>query len=236
MQTQGNLAIMPITPISNEKIDLYSNNANQLLEIAKQQKAISSSEQLQVVGTEVLRIKDVRKQVQELFADPKKQAHETHKSICEAEKKLLDPLDQAEKAYNQMILNYNREQQRLLALEQERIRKEAEAKAEVERQAKLKEAEAAMDNGADLSQIEEMMAEAETVIPIVPIIQTAQSIPVGLNIKQNWTWECIDINLVPREYLMLDEKKLNAQAKATKDTVKVPGIRFYDEGTVAKSR
>jgi hypothetical protein len=241
IQVQGNLALAPVVPvipeISEAKIMVLSNDADGLLRAAKEQKAIATQEQFVAVNAEVVRIKSVRKQVEELFADSKEQAHKAHKAICAAEKKLLDPLALAEAQYNPMIINYTREQERKRKEEEARIQKEAEEAAKTERQRLIAEAQAAMDNGADDNQGEELIAQAETVVP-VPIYRPAAPIPkpIGLTIADNWTYEVVDINLVPRAYLMVDETKLSKQAKATKDTVPVPGIRFYNAGSVRKGR
>ena len=240
-QIQGNLALAPVIPkipeVSAVQITALSNDAEVLLKTAKLQQAITTNEQYEAVNAEVVRIKNVRKQVKDLFADPKDQAHKAHASICSAEKKLLDPLDQTEALYNPMIITYTREQERKRKAEELRIQQEAEAAAEIERQRLLAEAEVAMDNGADLIEVDAIVKQAETVVP-VPQYRSfpAPSKPVGLNIAQNWTYEIVDEKLIPRAYLMVDASKLLAQAKATKDTINVPGIRFYDAGSVRKAR
>ena len=60
--------------------------------------------------------------------------------------------------------------------------------------------------------------------------------------KPNWKWRPIGgstpqarvraIAMVPREYLDLDEKKLNAYAKSHGAGARLPGMEFYDAGTV----
>jgi hypothetical protein len=240
IETRGNLALVSkIDTVPEEKIAIFSNNVDILLKTAKLQQAITTAEQFKAVNAEVVRIKNVRKQVEDLFKDSKEQANKAHKSICAAEKKLLDPLAQAENQYNPMIINYTREQERIRKEEEARVQREAEAEAEAERKRLIAEAEAAMDNGVDDTQVEEIITRAETVIPVPQYRSfTAPSVPKpqGLTIADNWTYEITDINLIPRAYLMVDERKLLAQAKATKDTIKVAGVRFYNAGSVRKAR
>ena len=221
--------------IPETKITVLATGANQSLELAKQQKVIANNEQLQVVGQELIKIKDIRKQVVDLFADPKKKAHDSHKSICDAESKLLKPLQEAEAVLSRMVSAYNQEVQRKVREEAERLRIEAEKKAAEERKKLEAQALKAIENGNEVK-AEALMQQAETVIPIVSIAPVYEAPKVeGLNIRQNWTYEITNANLIPREYLMVDEKKLSGIAKTMKQDGNVPGVRFYDAGSVARA-
>jgi hypothetical protein len=239
-EIQGNLALMPVIPtipeVPEKEITALSNDAESLLKVAKLQQVITTQEQFDAVNNEVVRIKSVRKQVQELFKDSKEQAHKAHAAICATEKKLLDPLDQAERQYNPMLINYTREQEQKRREEEARLQREVEEKAEAERQRLLAEAETAQDNGADDSKVAELISQAETVVavPVIPTFRASK--PVGITIANNWTYEITDEKLIPRAYLMVDEKKLAGQARATRDTVSIPGVRFYNAGSVRKAR
>lgn len=56
-------------------------------------------------------------------------------------------------------------------------------------------------------------------------------------ITKRWTWELFDINIVPKEYLILDEKKINQMIKAHTSTVKgeskcdlkIAGIKVFQK-------
>jgi hypothetical protein len=79
----------------------------------------------------------------------------------------------------------------------------------------------------------------------MPSFAIASSLPKTKGIgktRENWKWEPIlgDTHegraraekIVPREFMELSDRKLNAHAKGHRDTIKVPGIRFYDAGSV----
>lgn len=55
----------------------------------------------------------------------------------------------------------------------------------------------------------------------------------GVQMSDNWKYEVINEALVPRDYLMLDTKKIGAVGRATKGSVAIPGIKFYNDKTVA---
>jgi hypothetical protein len=227
--------VIKVDGVPESKITALSTNANSFLEQAKQQKAISNDAQLQAVGHELVRIKDVRAQVVELFADPKKKAHEAHKAICDSESKLLKPLNEAESTYSRMMSAYRIELQRKAEEERLRSQREAEEKVRKEREALLAKAEKQLDIGND-EKAAELIEKSEQVIPI-PTFDISYEPPkvAGLNFKSNWTFEVIDINQVPREYMMVDEKKIGAVVKAMKKDTNIPGIKVYDTGSVAKA-
>jgi hypothetical protein len=77
-----------------------------------------------------------------------------------------------------------------------------------------------------------------------PVVVLERSLPDvrGVSTTANWKWRPVGgdtpqararaVALVPREFLCLDEKKLNAHAKAHGASARVPGLEFYDAGSV----
>lgn len=59
--------------------------------------------------------------------------------------------------------------------------------------------------------------------------------PKGYTPVETWGWELEDIDKVPREYLMLNEKLLDAKAKSEKGKAKVAGIKFV-KGTSTRRK
>jgi len=70
---------------------------------------------------------------------------------------------------------------------------------------------------------EQKKAGAETALP-------------GVTVRNSWEYTVEDLSLVPREYLMLDEKKVKAVVKAMKDKANIPGIKAFEKGSVAVKR
>lgn len=58
---------------------------------------------------------------------------------------------------------------------------------------------------------------------------------------KRWTWEITDMSLIPREYLIVDEKKINAMMRAQTKTIKgvttmdlqIAGIRFFQQEDIS---
>ena len=59
--------------------------------------------------------------------------------------------------------------------------------------------------------------------------------------KKNWTWKVVDEAKIPREFLTIDEKKINSRMReATKNihgvvtmSLKIDGVEFYQEKDIA---
>jgi len=47
--------------------------------------------------------------------------------------------------------------------------------------------------------------------------------------RANWKYEVVDLDAIPREYMMPDSVLLNSTAKKYHDTKAVSGVRFYNE-------
>jgi hypothetical protein len=48
--------------------------------------------------------------------------------------------------------------------------------------------------------------------------------------RSSWVWEVVDVDQVPREYLSLDEVKVNAQVRA--GIREIPGLRIFEKQTL----
>lgn len=89
----------------------------------------------------------------------------------------------------------------------------------------------AKDNGLPVPQSETVSAP-----------QTQVRTAVGTTyIQKRWNWRLVDETKIPREYLMVDEKKINAQmrdhTKTIKDVttmdLKIEGIEFFQDESIA---
>jgi vacuolar-type H+-ATPase subunit H len=166
-------------------------------------------------------IKAASKKVKDFFAEPKQKAYEAHKSITARETEMLNPLVEAERTVKIKIAGF------LDA--QERIRREAEERAAKEAAKIEAEARKAMRKG------DEEKAETLSIQAVMKIAEV-QHIPQkteGVFAVKRWNWKVIDMSLVPREYLVVNEKALNGLAKAAGNSVTVPGIEFYQETSIS---
>ena len=72
----------------------------------------------------------------------------------------------------------------------------------------------------------------------VPPVVVAKTLPkvAGMSIRENWTFRIVNPNLIPREYLKVDEVKIGGVVRSLKEQCRIPGIEVYKESTVAGRR
>jgi len=118
--------------------------------------------------------------------------------------------------------------------EQDRIAREAQAKAEEEARKAREKAEAkakefeAKGNG---KKAEEWKEKAETVV--APVITAATPKVAGQFIQERWYAEVIDFKALSDDYKIVDQSKLDKVAQATKGKINITGVKFYSKKIVS---
>lgn len=183
-------------------------------------------------GQMLLEIKQRAKNVEERFEDSVSAAHKAHRALTALRDSVLSPFRNAEMTIKAKIGAYQSQVEQARRIEADRVRKELEAQAEKERLAK---AEKQMDNG-DLNGCKQTL-EAPA-MPIAVHVEIPEPPKLnGVSFREDWKYEVVDPNLIPREYLMVDESKLRKVVKALgKTAANIPGIRVYAEKVVSAGR
>lgn len=171
------------------------------------------------------RLKGLEKEVESAFRPIIEKAHAAHKQAIAQMDKYLKPLISAEKSVSSRVTSYVVAQEKARREEEERLRKENEKEQERLRARAEKAAAAGKTEKAEVLQQTADSMVAPTVAPTVEKV-------AGVSFRENWTAEVVDVNLVPREYMIPDMVKLNKFAKAMHDTVKVAGVVFKSEKTM----
>jgi hypothetical protein len=130
----------------------------------------------------------------------------------------------AEKAIKSAIIDYEKrcaeERERLQKIADEQAQREADAK----RVAMIADAEMAVEQGKP-ELAEAYLNKAEAVKPM-PVNVTKQLRPSGLSMGTRWTFEIVNDALIPREFLIVDEQRLQRYVNAMKESANVPGVKF----------
>jgi len=174
-------------------------------------------------------IKGAQKKVTDFFAPMKQKAHEAHKAITQQESAMLKPLQDAEATLKRNLLVFYQDQERVRIEAQRKLQAEADEAARKERE--RLEREAAKLKTPELR--EQRLEQAAAVI--APVVTVASVAPVvsGQSVRKTWTAKVVDVSLVPREWMVVNEKALDSFAKATKGAVKVPGVEFVEVASLA---
>jgi hypothetical protein len=176
-------------------------------------------------------IKAAAKKVDAFFDPVIEPARNTHKAALAQKAVFADPLKAAETTCKQKQLAWTAEQERKRQAEQSRLQAAADEAARRERERLEKEA-------AKLKTPELKAARLEQAAAVVaPVVQVASIAPEikGQSVRKTWKAEVVDPPSVPRGWLIVNQQALDAFARSTKGAVRVPGVEFYEETTLASA-
>jgi hypothetical protein len=132
----------------------------------------------------------------------------------------LKVLDQAKKIVSGKMGVYALEQRNIALAAQNRANQEADDS----RQKLLAKAERAADDGnyarAEVLEARAESVQADTIEVDIPEVS-------GLHLRERWLFEVTDPKLVPREFLMVDERLVRAEVNAKESLAKIPGVRIW---------
>jgi hypothetical protein len=192
----------------------------------------------------LLAIASMRKEISDTFEPMKKAAFAAHRVICEQERNLDAPLADAERNIKNRIGSFVYAQE-MLARQAEDEAREAE-RARAEREATEKSQQQALEQAIDMESrgfpealLQEVLANPAPVparyvapAPVAPAVAQVK----GVSTREDWDFRLVDINLIPREYLLVNEVAIRALGKSTKGRAKIAGVEFFSKTVVAASR
>lgn len=184
--------------------------------------AIESADDYQHAGAILTTIKGRVKELDALRKSMTRPMDEVKKRLMEFFRPAEERLAKAEVMAKRAMLEYSQEQDRLRREEEDRRRAVAE-------DARRKEVEAARVHG-DAEKAAELESAPMAVKNLPP-----PPVASGVSTRKVWRWRIADEALIPREFMLVDEKKLNAVAVSSKGGAHVPGVEFYQEEIVAAS-
>ncbi len=167
---------------------------------------------------------------------------ERHNMLDELRKNITKPLDQAKRSVMDMfrvpsgtltnsevmlkskMLKYQREQDTLRRQQEEKLRIETEKK-----KAKMfKKADKINEDMPETA--DELRQDADTLV--APSV-AAPPAPAGVSTRKLWKADVFDVNILPRMYMVPNQKMLDELARASKGVLKIPGVRFHSEEVMA---
>lgn len=196
-------------------------NANELV-IKNQNDYETSAEFLKTIKAKYKELDDMRKNITRPLDTVKK-------SVLDLFRFPLEKLSKAESVIKSTMLKYMDEQ--------ERVRREQEAKLQAEAEKKRKEmeekAEKARAEGKEAKAVQyETRAETITTPVVAPRVDKVN----GIAKKTIWRARITDESAIPREWLIPNVEALQKFAVATKGTMKIPGVIFEQETILSAGR
>lgn len=220
-----------VAPISTDSAKGYNDQA---VSLSKQITTLVIKDQAsyETAATLLKSIKDIGKMAEEARKKITTPLDAAKSAVMDLFRPTSTAVDNLEKHLKSLMIAYVNEEERKRKAEEEKLRKIAEAAEAKERKRLEEQAAKALANGKT-DKAEELSQRAATVNRVAPIVASTVQKVSGVSMKQNWKARVIDINAVPRAYLIVDEKKLDQIAKATKGSLTLAGIEFYSEDVLA---
>lgn len=166
-------------------------------------------------------ITTIEKKIDALFDENIKRLDKAHKEELKLKRFFLEPCEIAKVPVKKEILRYLNEQEEI-RLKAEREKREVEEK-------KFEEARKAERLGFEKAA--ERIREEDTKVGM-PMPDKVVS--KGSHLRKHWTWEIVDRAKIPQDFLIVDELKVNATVRTLKGKTSIPGIRVFQESTLAK--
>lgn len=176
-------------------------------------------------------IKSALKKVDDFFDPAIGAAHKTWKATLAQKATVADPLKHAENILKSKQLAWRAEQERVRLETQRKLQAEADARAAAER-TRL-EKEAAKLKTPELRQAR--MDQAAAVVAPVVEVSSVQPEVKGQSFRKTWKARVVDVNLVPREWLVVNQSALDAFARFTKGAVGIAGVEMFEETGLASA-
>jgi len=187
---------------------------------------VTDQKTLSMAETILVQVKDIIKGVTDYFEDPIAKAHAAHKAILAKKNEELDPLLKAERFLKSAVKDY--------LVEKERARRAAEEQRKFEQEALLSKLDTERDKG-DTKAADKTFEKIEEIHEKSMKIEEAPQM-VGVTKKTLIRWRVTDIDLVPRDLLMIDKAKVDEIVKRMKMNASIPGIEVFEDVSIALKR
>lgn len=210
------------------KTDELEGDAQRIIAKAQAIKIVDDTT-FKAAGETLRDFKTYQKRVEETFDPLIKAQNDAVKATRAMKARFAGPVEEAELLVKRKLANYQTEQEAKRRAEEAAARERAAKEAE---ERKLAEA-VALDQAGD-KQAAEAVLDAPTFVP--PPVQTRAAPKVeGVSFKSQWKFEVFDPNIVPRDFLKVDEVKLGQHVRAHKASAvgAIAGVRVWEEKSVA---
>jgi hypothetical protein len=192
-------------------------------------------------GAALVALASLEKQIIAHHAEPKQKAFEAHKAIVAAEKRLLEPLQQARRITSSKITTWESEQRRI---QQELQRRAQEESDRLAREAALAAAVQAEEAGAPEEAVTQILESPPVVV--APVVAPTFQKATGIAATERWHAAVTSLKMlcqavidgkIPETAVEANMVWLNARARSDKEHFNVPGAKAVKEiGTRVNTR
>ena len=177
-------------------------------------------------GEELTRIKGLKKAIEAARVRITKPLNDALRATNDLFRQPAARLTSAETAIKRAMVDYDEEQRRRAAEEQRKLEEAARKERE-----KLEARAAKAEASGKLTKAEDLAMQAAMVH--APVVQADAPKVSGISTRMLWKFDIEDEAAIPREFLMVDTKKIGRVVAAMREDAKIPGVRVYAERSIA---
>lgn len=204
---------VPVVPEQNTKALSAIEQANAFV--------ITTQDEAAFVDTFCVNLKALEKETDLAFDEHIEAAHKAHKSLVAKKKVYAEPIMEARRIAKGKLIAWQDAQAKIAEQNAAIARAEAIKKAETEALARAaRAAEFGDDKTADA-----IISQPVVVEPV----RVAAPVKTATVVQTRWKARVVNPDLIPDEYWVIDEQKINAVARATKGAIKIAGAEIYSE-------
>ena len=203
---------------------------------------ITDADTFKEAGEFTITLRAIKKEIDNTFDPIVKKAHEAHKEAVDQKKKVMEPVEQAQKIIDRKIGDFHAEEERKRKAEEDRLRKEAEKQARKEEEERRLEEAARLEQEGN-SEMADAILDAPIAPPVVviPKVETQAPKVEGLSVTKVYKAEVVSLaqlvqavaqGRAPIGLLEVNQTALNGMARALKEAFSVPGCRVVVESSV----
>lgn len=238
MTTQTTLPEIAVhTKVSDQDKELMT-SAQGILN-AYEKRVVETPQDYETIAAEMMSIKGRARRLEEVRVSITKPINDGLKAINKLFGDPIELYEKCERIIKNKMVAFNNEQERLRKEEEARLQKEQEIAAQKEKDRLDKLAEKQMTAG-NFDKAEETLQRKEEVA-VAPVTIAKQTVNVsGIQMRKVWKARVKDWNVIPVSQLTATDKQkeatqahLNALAKASKGSIPVAGVEFYEEQDIA---
>ena len=180
-------------------------------------------------------VKSAIKRFEDEWKPLKDNAYASWKALCAKETEALKPYKEAETAIKARMTDFQRKR-----MEEERIQREEQERWKREEAERLLKLAAEADQAGKTENADYLVAMAEQTQHMV-IEQPKAVKTAGTAVKTTWKARVVNDSLVPISIMgtmlrPVDTSTLDKLAKASKGSMAIPGVEFYEDINLAISR
>ena len=196
--------------------------------------AVQSDEDFRKAGEGIVQIGDLEKRIEERRRAITRPIDEAKRATMDLFRQPLVRLKELKDHLSRGMRDWDRKKRTEAEAERQRLEAEAAKRAEEERE-RLFEVLAAIDAGEETKA--EKLMEAPVVVREKNLARPTVSPPraAGVVMREYWTFEIVNADQIPREYMVPDTRALQSLATGQKHRAAVPGVRFYSERSPART-